>query len=243
MRSVRSRAPLYRRIAEVLAREVENGRWASAGLLPSEAELVRRFGVSRITVRHALAVLQAQGLIFREQGRGTYASPPKLVRHLHPLVTFEEDMAQQNVDLVTKIDEFVEVVPPDWARSRFHGLRVRRAVRLLLRRIVGGLCVCHDERYLVPSAAEVLRPANLAERSTREILRQTTGVRLTHLANETEVVPAGEIIAGAMGLVPGALVLQNTYTSYADGGPVEVGRASYRADRFRFSFGERQWKS
>lgn len=241
--SGRAGVPLYRRIAATLARELENGQPASGQPLPSEAALGQRFGVSRITIRQALAILESQGLIFRQQGRGTYASPPKLVRHLYPLVTFEEDMALQRVSLVTELDEFRSAAPPIWALERFGAQAGRRLARLVLRRVVGGLCVCHDERYLSRSVTKDLTPAGLVERSTRDLLREKSGILLTYLGHETEVVRAGEAVARAMGISPGTLVLQNTYTSYADGVPVEVGRASYRADRFRFSFGERQWQS
>lgn len=231
---------LYRRIAAILAREL-NGRRPSLAPLPSEAEFGKRFGASRITIRHALALLEAQGLIFREQGRGTYLSPPKLVRHLHPLVTFEEDMLLQKAPVVTELVDFRRAVPPAWGRRVLQDCADSRSLRIVFRRFIDRLCVCYDERYLVREAANGLTRALLTDRSTREILRQTSGIQLTHLSHETEVVPVDQLIARAMGLTPGTLVLQNTYTSYAEGRPVEVGRAAYRADRFRFSFGQRQW--
>lgn len=248
--------PRYRHIAEVLAAELAsstgrgNGASSKAAVtlaadglrLPSEAELIARFGVSRITVRQALAILEQQGLINRAQGRRTYATPAKLVRHLQPLVTFEEDMRRQKVDLVTEVVDFRKAALSAWARERLTGAARRRARRLVLRRLVGGMCVCYDERYLAPSVAGALTPANVTERSTREILSEA-GLLLTHLTHETEVIPADVLVAQAMGFPPGTLVMENTYISYAAGTPVEVGRASYRADRFRFSFGERQWKA
>ncbi|MBI3108376.1 MAG: GntR family transcriptional regulator [Candidatus Rokubacteria bacterium] len=248
-----TRSPKYRRIAEILGAELRAGapvprppRAAdSRALAPleSEAELVERFRVSRITVRLALAILQQQGLIHRAQGRRTYATPPKLVRHLHPPVTFEEDMAQQRVHLVTEVAHLEKARPAAWARAKLRVTARRRALRLVLKRLVGGICVCYDERYLVPAVAEAFTPTALTEHSTREILSAKLGLLLTHLGHETEVAPADRTVADAMGLVPGTLVMQNTYVSYADGAPVEVGRASYRVDRCRFSFAERHWKT
>ena len=51
------------------------GRWAPGALMPSEAELVAQFGVSRMTVNRALRELQAEGLVTRAQGVGTFAAP------------------------------------------------------------------------------------------------------------------------------------------------------------------------
>ena len=50
------------------------GRWPPGALMPSEAELVAEFGVSRMTVNRALRELQAEGLVDRSQGVGTFAA-------------------------------------------------------------------------------------------------------------------------------------------------------------------------
>ena len=50
------------------------GRWPAGALMPSEAELVAEFGVSRMTVNRALRELQSEGLVDRTQGVGTFAA-------------------------------------------------------------------------------------------------------------------------------------------------------------------------
>ena len=69
----------YKRIKQHLLDGLAAGRWAPGALMPSEADLVSRFAVSRMTVNRALRELQAQGLVTREQGVGTFAAP------LHPV--------------------------------------------------------------------------------------------------------------------------------------------------------------
>lgn len=61
----------HSRIAETLAREIEEGKWVVSSSLPSETQLVARFGVSRQTVRSAIASLQARGLVSKQQGART----------------------------------------------------------------------------------------------------------------------------------------------------------------------------
>lgn len=61
---------LYRQIAAVLGKEIRT-RFRAADLLPSEAVLARRFGVNRHTLRHAIEVLMAEGLVARRHGHGT----------------------------------------------------------------------------------------------------------------------------------------------------------------------------
>jgi DNA-binding GntR family transcriptional regulator len=67
-------APVYRRIADELRTEITSGRLAAGDKLPSEATLTERHDVARATVRQALAVLEAEGLIEAVQGRGRFVS-------------------------------------------------------------------------------------------------------------------------------------------------------------------------
>ena len=64
----------YARVKQFLHDELGSGRWAAGALMPSEAELVAQFGVSRMTVNRALRELQDEGLIERIQGAGTFAA-------------------------------------------------------------------------------------------------------------------------------------------------------------------------
>jgi len=64
----------YAQVKQFLKTELARGRWVPGTLMPSEAELVQRFGVSRMTVNRALRELQGEGLVERVQGVGTFAA-------------------------------------------------------------------------------------------------------------------------------------------------------------------------
>jgi DNA-binding LacI/PurR family transcriptional regulator len=66
------RVPKYRQLFNTLHDDIASGRLQSGDRLPSEAELVRSFGASRITVGRALRDLQREGLVDRRPGSGTY---------------------------------------------------------------------------------------------------------------------------------------------------------------------------
>lgn len=67
-----SKQPKYRQIVESLRANISAGHYRDGARLPSEAELVRRFGVSRMTVVKAMQQLQQEGLLVRRTGSGTY---------------------------------------------------------------------------------------------------------------------------------------------------------------------------
>jgi DNA-binding FadR family transcriptional regulator len=62
-------------LAQLILARCEDPEYAAAGRLPTERGLAAEFGVTRTMVRHALAVLEAEGLISREVGRGTFLTP------------------------------------------------------------------------------------------------------------------------------------------------------------------------
>jgi GntR family transcriptional regulator, arabinose operon transcriptional repressor len=66
--------PKHRQVYQALSREIQSGRLKRGDRLPSEAELVRTFGASRITVGRAVRDLQSQGLVERRAGSGTYVT-------------------------------------------------------------------------------------------------------------------------------------------------------------------------
>jgi GntR family transcriptional regulator len=73
-----SAVPLYHQLQEVLKEQIESGLWQPGFALPSEPELGRRFGVSRVVVRMALKILEDDRQIVRIRGRGTFVAKPKL---------------------------------------------------------------------------------------------------------------------------------------------------------------------
>ena len=70
------RTPKYQQVYLALAREIHSGRLKRGDRLPSEAELERRFGASRITVGRAVRDLQVAGVVERRAGSGTYVKAP-----------------------------------------------------------------------------------------------------------------------------------------------------------------------
>jgi GntR family histidine utilization transcriptional repressor len=65
----------YARVKASLKSGLASGRWPAGARMPSEAELMAQFGVSRMTVTRALRELQAEGMVERSQGVGTFAAP------------------------------------------------------------------------------------------------------------------------------------------------------------------------
>jgi len=90
-------APLYHVVASDLRNKINEGVWPPESRLPNEAELCKRYGVSRITVRHAVAILVSEGLVVRSQGSGTFVRGATITAGLRGLSSFTEEMSAQGV--------------------------------------------------------------------------------------------------------------------------------------------------
>ena len=116
-----ARRPMYIIIAEELRRRIEARELNPGDKLPSERELVEEFGVARMTVRHSLDLLQAEGIIARRRGRtgGTFA------RALPPMIDlcadrgFIAQLEQAGVEVQTETLFAGEKAPPRAAVRAF----------------------------------------------------------------------------------------------------------------------------
>ncbi|RNG38107.1 GntR family transcriptional regulator [Streptomyces botrytidirepellens] len=73
---------VFRQIADALREAIDKGRFREGDKLPSETELVEHFAVSRMTVRNSLSILQQEGLVVSEHGKGVFVRPRPPVRRL-----------------------------------------------------------------------------------------------------------------------------------------------------------------
>jgi GntR family transcriptional regulator len=70
----RSRMPLYLQVSSVMRQRISSGRWAEGERISTLEELEEEFGVARVTIRQAIELLRAEGLLQAQQGRGTFVS-------------------------------------------------------------------------------------------------------------------------------------------------------------------------
>jgi GntR family transcriptional regulator, histidine utilization repressor len=143
----------YARIKQHLKDGLTGGRWPPGALMPSEADLVAQFGVSRMTVNRALRELQSEGLVQRSQGVGTFAAPlhrlasPLAIRDLHEEISARGQQHSADVHLAQE-----ERAPAALAERL--GLKAGARVfhTLIVHRCNGVPLQCED-RYVNPAWA------------------------------------------------------------------------------------------
>ena len=99
----RSRVPLYIQVASALRQRIENGQWQPGQKISTLEGLEREFEVARVTVRQAVELLQNEGLVHRQQGRGTFVADKLQDKHWLRLETTWESLIAPIKDNLLKL--------------------------------------------------------------------------------------------------------------------------------------------
>ncbi len=146
-------APAYAKVKAFLKEGLASATWPPGTLVPSEAELVARFEVSRMTVSRAMRELQAEGLLERIQGVGTFAAQPYrasstlTIRDLHTEIAERGHRHRVEVQFVR-----AEKVGASLAK-RFGLAEGKRVFHSLIVHFEDDIALLCEDRYVNPAAA------------------------------------------------------------------------------------------
>lgn len=226
--------PLYYRIKQDLLAAMESRELQPGDRLPSERELTERYGVSRMTVRHAIGHLEQEGFVRRVQGKGSFVSPAKLEQTLVGLTSFTEEMKRRGLEPSTQVIS-VETVCSERIAAQLSLPASEPLYALQRLRLAGGEPMELEQLYLPVHMVPGLPDLDLTG-SLYELLLQQYGIRLTNALQTLEAVLADEPEAEILQVPVGSSLLAITRVAFASTGEVvESSRALYRGDRYKFT--------
>jgi len=100
--------PLYYQLKEYLQEEIQT-HYQAGDLLPSEGEIEKQYGVSRITVRKAIEELSREGIVTKKQGKGTFVQEQKILYDANVIGSLTQRLEKQQHKLQTKSIEYITV--------------------------------------------------------------------------------------------------------------------------------------
>jgi GntR family transcriptional regulator len=204
-------------------------------LLPSERELAEQHGVSRMTARQALSVLESEGVVYRRPPRGTFVAEPRVRFHIG---SFSEEISRLGHTPAARLL---------WAEEQQPTPSVRAALELPEDAFVH---VFHRLRTVddVPFALETtfysaaVTPGileQIGDGSLWAVLRDRYGIEPTRSDAVLESVVLDDASCAHLGVRPASAgILLTRRTSDTTGRVVEYARDVYRADRAAFEVSE-----
>jgi GntR family transcriptional regulator len=232
--------PIHARIEADLRRAIADGEWRIGARIPSEDELRRHYGVSRMTVRQALERLAVAGIVVKRQGVGTFVAKSKFERVASRLLGFEEDALAHGLRPTTRVlTKGLEIVGTDDGRL----LGIEPTVRILrVRRIrtTDGEPIGLNTITLLPAFEQVLGDLDF-EASFYAGVAARLGVEVGEAVQSVEAIHGGDDAATLLAVAPTAPMLRVTrVTTLADGRLLGLTRSLYRGDRYYLSLALRR---
>ncbi len=227
--------PLYIQIKETLQAQIESGAVAVGDRLPSERELSESYGVSRMTARQALQLLQQSGFSRRQVGKGTYASRPQIDQELRELTSFTEDMAGRGLRPRSRVLR-AAILPADAETAAHLQANAGEEIVLLQRvRLAADKPVALETAHLLHRLCPgILAAHDFAVESLYHVLQEDYGL---HLVWARQVIGArmpDRTERSALELaarVPVLSLLRVTFSP--EDRPIEFVRSCYHSERFQ----------
>lgn len=210
MRVIAGALPKYRQLLQLLRQQILSGEVAPGARLPTEEELLHRYGLSRGTVRRALVQLAVEGLVYTVQGSGSYVSATH--PNAAPFRFAECASGAATYRVITQ-----ESVPAAMAVAERLSLPLGEPVIHIRRlRLEGETVAGLSERYLPQSLCPDLLAEDLTQPSVHDILVNRSGLPLLRAVVEIAAQMLDAEDAALLHVppaTPGIIVSRITYTT------------------------------
>lgn len=232
-----SAIPLYQQLDEILRARISSGEWAPSQRIPSENELNRIYGLSRMTVRGVLNKLTADGLLLRVPGKGTYVAHDKISAVSPAYRGIREQLEVLGYDITTRLISLEQGPAPQPVRERLHLDPDERVFALVRLRSVDGEPLSVHRSFVPARLAPTLDELDVVGEQLCVVLEDTFALAMNDVAETLEAVAVSKTDSDLLHLGHGAPVLQLTDVITDPGGVAfEYSTIVFRGDRMRLQF-------
>jgi len=233
---VTTRVPRYHQIARSLRERIAAGAPAPGERLADQRSLAREFGVTLMTLRQALELLERDGLITRRHGLGTFVASPPIDYDILQLRALAGDLSAQGEDVATRF------LRSHFAKADLHVARelalgkTRWAFVVERLRLVDGRPMSLQVSYLPAPIGEEVAKADLAVTPLRHVLAFKLGIDITDARETVSAVHLDGRTARELGCRRSAVAFRADRVSRdAQGTAIVYDRVFIPGDRFRIT--------
>lgn len=215
------RAPLYHKIYSVLRKRIDSRELKPGDVLPTEAELGKAFEVSLAPVRQALALLQNEGLILRQPGKGTFVAPVSEEMELWlNFSPFRRYFRKYWNRTGSRIIEVGEKIPPASAGDFLSPDRTQKAIYVERVRTIEGRPVIANHYYINPvfDIRPYIESGDFF--SPRSLILEKFSVEVTRIEDILTAEPASAHLAKILEVPAGHPLLLTTRSAFSGETPV-----------------------
>jgi GntR family transcriptional regulator len=204
----------HEQVSNWIRNQIANSHWEAHTKLPSENEFCTQFEVSRVTVRHALQMLENEGLIYRRQGLGSFVRPKPVRQALMQLTDFSEEMSNAGMEASSEVLYFGKENISDPIATCLNVSEGQAVMRLDRLRLGDGNPIALDKTWIPLVYAQFLTEQDLEHQTIFAILEGTYNIQIVRGCYQIEAESANESVAKHLGISIGSPVLSIRRTIY-----------------------------
>lgn len=236
--------PLYYQLAAFLRKRIVTMELRPGDSLPSEEALADKYEVSRITVRHALSILEEEGLVRRHRGKGTFVSEWARTVESPRSSGFIEDIIAMGHKTRVKILRMGVVEAHGIVQQRLGLNPGARVLRIEKVRLLDGMPFSYVVNYLPEEVGLRIQSMDLTERPLLSILEEDLRIKAWKALQTIEATVAEPDVAAHLEIRTGDPLLRVERTVFdPKGKPIEHVWVLYRADKYHFTVRLRRKRS
>jgi GntR family transcriptional regulator len=223
--------PQYEQLAEKLAAAIRNGRFKRGQQIPTELELMKSSGLSRITVRQAVSRVVKLGLIVRRRGLGTFVAPARISQEWSTLSGFYDLLAAQGIYPDSALLDFRRTIVSPALAERLGAKSVTLSIKSYsVENVVIGIFYTY-----LPNANDITREMIASQRSY-DLLRQL-GRNIARASVSVRAGNANQTVCRALSIKAVDPILIVERMSYGrSGDAVELTVGYVRSDMYELTF-------
>lgn len=231
---LRGSVPLHRQLSQLLRSAILGGDWSVGQALPTERALASSHGVSRITVRHALADLESDGLVRRKRPTGNVVASNRPRRDSVWSFDSLQDVVAFGERTRVRILSFAKQPPPKDVARTFGCADATPLPCVHGVRLLDDAPLSEFHFWIAPSVAAQLTGDDLRQPTLFSAIESRLGIRLVEARQTVWCEPAGRSLARQLRMRAGAPVLGIRRVYVAEQGvPVEIAISRFNGGRYQ----------
>lgn len=226
--------PIYAQIETQLLEMIRSGRLQPGDLLPSEEELSRIYGISRMTARQALMALKNKGLASRQKGKGTFVTQPKMEKDIAHLSGFSAEMRTLGMKPSSRVLTSETIPASDEVATRLAIQPAQPIFHLCRLRLADNVPLAIEEICLPATRFPGIQKIDFSRHSLYQTLHDRYEVRFGVADEILEARASGRHEAELLEIpLRSSLLVISRVLWSVDGEPIETASSTYRGDRYR----------
>lgn len=229
----KSPIPVYYQLKNIILKKTKDGEFPEGSMIPSERDLGESLSISRMTVRQALNQLVAEGVLYREKGKGTFVSKGKITQQ--NIMSFSDTVRNKGLVPTTSVLYFEKIFNRHDINSLLDLQDDECLYDIKRLRLANELPIAIEEVFIPERYCPHLENFDLKS-SLYKHLKQEYSLVISYMDNAIEAARPAKEEKKLLGLSDATPVLRITSINYNDAGTkLFYEKDVYRSDEYKYN--------